>query len=257
MKITLSLTLFLIYHWAVAKPPKETITFKSSDGVKITADVYIQHPETAPFIILFHQAGWSRGEYLPIAPRLNKAGYNCMAVDLRSGKGVNGVDNETYRVAKRMMKQTQYLQAIPDMMAAIAHAGKYFAQGQLIIWGSSYSASLVLHIAGGHPDRVDAVLAFSPGEYFTSFGKPADFIAKSAFKIKVPVFITSAHKEKATWWPIYEAIPGESKIYYLPENSSGNHGAKALWPKYYDSKGYWKAVKAFLAEINKLSIAAQ
>ena len=34
------------------------------------ADLYIAHDASAPFILLFHQAGWSRGEYLEIAPKL-------------------------------------------------------------------------------------------------------------------------------------------------------------------------------------------
>jgi hypothetical protein len=48
------------------------ITFPSGDGVTCTADLYRVHPDPAtPFIVLFHQAGYSRGEYREIAPRLN------------------------------------------------------------------------------------------------------------------------------------------------------------------------------------------
>ena len=98
----------------------ETITFSSKDGLKVTADLYQTHPDTAPFILLFHQAGWSRGEYLEIAPKLNKLGFNCLAVDQRSGNKVNNVPNETFRKAQQEMKPTQYLTAIPDMEAAIS-----------------------------------------------------------------------------------------------------------------------------------------
>ena len=38
----------------------ETITFKSDDGLTITADLYLEHETKAPFIILYHQAGYSR-----------------------------------------------------------------------------------------------------------------------------------------------------------------------------------------------------
>ena len=36
------------------------------------ADLYAPHPATAPLVILFHQAGWSRGEYEEIAPKLKR-----------------------------------------------------------------------------------------------------------------------------------------------------------------------------------------
>ena len=65
----------------------ETVTFPSEDGLLITADIHAPYGNgEAPIIVLFHQAGWSRGEYAEIAPWLNTLGYNCMAVDQRSGE---------------------------------------------------------------------------------------------------------------------------------------------------------------------------
>ena len=74
----LSLVLFLFTVFISAQSKKK-IEFSSEDGLKITADLYMVHSEEKPFIVLFHQAGWSRGEYLEIAPKLNKIGFNCMA----------------------------------------------------------------------------------------------------------------------------------------------------------------------------------
>jgi len=64
----------------------DTLIINSDDDIKIITDSYIisEDPKT-PVIVLFHQAGWSRGEYLEIAPKLNHLGFNCVAVDLRSG----------------------------------------------------------------------------------------------------------------------------------------------------------------------------
>lgn len=223
----------------------ETIKIKAADGVEVTLDLHLAHPDTVPFIILFHQAGWSRGEYQEIAPILNQLGFNCMAVDQRSGKAVNGVENQTFVSARRMMKETKYIDALPDMNAAITHAKTYLAKGDLIVWGSSYSSALVLKLAGDRPEHINGVLAFSPGEYFVSMGKPKDFIATSASSIQCPSFITSARSEKDSWWGINEAIPTETKTYYLPE-TSGNHGSRALWSKFSDNQGYWDAVVVFL-----------
>ena len=225
---------------------QEKLTFESSDGLSVNADLYQTHPNSAPMIILFHQAGWSRGEYLEIAPKLNQRGFNCIAVDQRSGSHVNDISNKTFKNARQAMKPTQYLDALQDMEAAIKLAREKFTQGKLLIWGSSYSAALVLKLTGDGAD-VDGVLAFSPGEYFKSFGKSSDFIGSSAKNINVPVFITSARSEKKSWWSIYEAIPSDQKKYFVPE-TSGNHGSRALWEKFYDQKAYWAEVDKFLSQ---------
>ena len=107
---------------------------------------------------------------------------------------------------------------------------------------------MVLKYAGDNLSIVDAVLAFSPGEYFVSQGKSKKWITESASNITQPVFITSARGEKSSWWNIFEAIPSEQKIYFLP-TTAGNHGSKAMWSKYGDSVYYWDAVEKFLVNL--------
>lgn len=227
-----------------------TVNFKSADGVEITANLYMNHPKSAPFIVLFHQARSSRGEYLEIAPRLSLMGFNSMAVDLRSGQENNGVRNETKIAAEKAMKPTQYIDAYQDIAAAMKHARKYFADSSLLIWGSSYSAALAIRYAGDQPKAIDAVLAFSPGEYFRNQGKSGDFIKEGAKNIVKPVFITSAKNEKTSWWSIFEVIPGDNKTYFLPM-TAGNHGSKALWRQFGDSLKYWEAVEKFLEDFKE------
>ena len=144
---------------------QEKLSFTAADGLEVTADKYFTNAETAPLIVLFHQAGWSRGEYKEIAPKLNKMGFNCLAIDQRSGGEINGVVNETYKRAVENKLGTAYVDAEVDMVAAIDFAKKNFDKAaKLVVWGSSYSAGLVLKLAGERND-IDAVLAFSPGEY--------------------------------------------------------------------------------------------
>ena len=224
------------------------IEFDSQDGLKITADLYMNSDDkTKPFVVLCHQAGWSRGEYREIAPKLNALGFNCMAIDQRSGKGVNGVTNETASRAKAADKGDSYLDAEQDILAAVKYAKTNFAKGKLILWGSSYSSSLVLRVAGEKPDLINGALAFSPGEYFTRLGKPKDWVASSVSKAKCPIFITSAKKETGSWSSIYSAIKADGKTKFVPA-TAGNHGSRALWKKFSDSPEYWKAVKSFLTQ---------
>ncbi len=224
------------------------IEFESLDGLKITADLYVAASDkTRPFFVLCHQAGWSRGEYREIAPKLNELGFNCIAIDQRSGKAVNGVANETAARAKSAGKGGEFVDAEQDIIAAVKYAKDNLAQGNLLLWGSSYSAALVLRIAGTHADLVDGALSFAPGEYFTRQGKPKDWIASSVINANCPIFITSAKKENKAWKDIFAVIKAEGKVKFLPK-TAGNHGSRALWSKFEDSGAYWSAVKSFLKQ---------
>src|ERR1041384_2600098 len=114
-----------------------TVTFHSSDSVTITADWY-PAAENAPVILLCHQARFSRGEYKDIAPRLNKFGFNCLAIDQRSGDEVNDVRNETASIAKRSGRKTDYLESEKDIIAAVKYLNDKYRK-RIIIWGSAYS----------------------------------------------------------------------------------------------------------------------
>ena len=171
----------------------KTITLNAKDGLTVTADLYSIADSKAPYILLFHQAGFSRGEYREIAPKLNQLGYNCLAIDQRSGKEVNGVVNLTHIEAVKQNKPTKYANAIPDVVGAYEYVKTHFKSNKIIIWGSSYSASLVFYLAQKFPNSIAGLLAFSPGEYFKIDKNPIAFYAK---KVNCPVFVTSAKSEK-------------------------------------------------------------
>lgn len=223
---------------------QKTITFKSLDGIEITADAYIKHPKSSPLIVLFHQAGWSRGEYKEIAPKLNKLGFNCFAIDQRSGKEVNGVINKTHLEAKAKGLKTNYVDAYPDMKAALQLAKANLTTGKVIVWGSSYSSALVFRLA--NEVNVDGLLSFAPGEYFHT----KRYIQNFAKDIDVPVFVTSAKNEYMKWKFIFDAIPSTKKVSFLPK-TKGNHGSRALWEKFSDHKAYWAEVEKFLVQFKE------
>lgn len=227
----------------------ETLTFASQDGLEVTADHYRSGRAGAPLIVLFHQAGWSRGEYREIAPKLCAMGFNCMAIDQRSGnQSPNGVVNETAKRARAKKLGDTYVDARPDILAAIEHARKEYTESKLILWGSSYSSALALQIAGSEPKLVDGVLSFAPGEYFSRFGKPGDWVTTSAKTIACPTFITSAKNEVPQWSAIYDAIPEKTKKTKFVPEGEGQHGSRALWKQFPDHGEYWKAVEGFLGE---------
>lgn len=62
----------------------EKITFLSLDSLPITANFY-NSGDNLPVIVLCHQAGLNKSEYIKIAETLTQKGYNCLAIDQRSG----------------------------------------------------------------------------------------------------------------------------------------------------------------------------
>jgi pimeloyl-ACP methyl ester carboxylesterase len=220
----------------------ESVRFTSDDGLPVTADLYLAETDAAPLILLFHRAGWSRGEYTEIAPKLVELGFDCLAVDQRSGGEINGVQNETHREARDRGIQTSYVDALPDLEAALSYATDSLDADRVVLWGSSYSASLVLVLAGICPEEVAGIVAFSPGEYLTVDGRSIESHARS---VRCPIFVASAPGERSKWAPIFDAVPSEEKISFVPD-SGGAHGSEALWEGPEGHEEYWEAVREFL-----------
>jgi len=223
----------------------KTIRFPSSDGLKITADFYATDRANAPLIILYHQARFSRGSYRSIAPKLNALGFNCLAVDLRSGGEIRGIVNETNKRAIEAEKLTNYVDALPDVETALMYAKNELNANHIIVWGSSYSASLVIYLGSQHTEVVKGILAFSPGEYFTISDKKIEDYAPGVI---CPVFITSAKNEHKEWSGIFAALKSE-KYSFLP-TQAGDHGSKVLWDEGKEKQAYWDAVESFLNTLN-------
>jgi len=220
---------------------QEKATFSASDDLTVTADLYENNAEY-PYILLFHQAEYSRGEFKETAPKIGKIGFNCLAVDLRSGDEVNYVKNETAQAAKDKNLSDTYLEAEKDILAAIDYA--YEKSGrEVLLLGSSYSASLCLKVAKNNP-KVKAVVAFSPGEYF----KP-DLIVKDELKgMDKPVFAASSQREYPYLLELFTYVSSKNKTLFKPQNGKGQHGSKTLWKEYESSREYWLALLIFLKQ---------
>lgn len=227
---------FVLLSLVILPARAGTVTFEAEDGVIVTADA--SRPQTFPktVIVLFHMAGASRGEYRDIAKILNRLGYATLAVDQRSGRSFNGVKNET---AARFGRDPGYAGAIPDLKAAVSWARNNLGAERIGVMGSSYSAALILVLAGRDRAFADAVMAFSPGEYFSN----RQFVQEALPGIDVPVFLTGARSEAGQWRSFANILKGRASG-FVPKGN-GRHGATALTSS--DGKEYWAALEAFLA----------
>ena len=220
------------------------IEFKAPDGLIISGNLY-EFDKNKPIILLMHQAGYNRMEYADIAPKLNKMGYNCLAVDLRSGGPFAGKRNNTNTRATEKGLQPEMVDAQQDIAAAIDFLYKKYNQN-VIVWGSSFSSSLAL-IEGVNNPKVKGIISFSPGDYF---GDAVPSLATVFSKIDKPYLITSSKQEAETLKVlINDSQLKENQSQFIPI-SNGFHGSRALWEGQEGAEDYWNAVKSFLAQIN-------
>lgn len=222
-----------------------TVTYPSTDELLITADLY-RIDDTSDFMILFHRAGWSRGEYIDTALKFNALGYNVLAVDQRSGGQINGIKNETYLRALAKGYSTTYVAAGRDVEASIEYVRDELKCNSISILGSSYSATLVLVIAQDYEAVIEAIICFSPGEHFLWKGEK---IRQVVDELTLPVFVTSKKTEIAKLETLFGYIGSEIKIQHKPEKS-GRHGSEALWESFDESTAHWDAITKFLDDVN-------
>ena len=210
---------------------------RAGDGVIVSADARRAGGKRRGTILLFHMAGVNRGEYDPIAPRLNAAGFDTLATDQRSGGAAYGRRNET---ADRLGRDPGYAAALPDLEAALAWVAD--KGGPVLAWGSSYTAALVFVLAARHPGALAGVLAFSPGEYLTGIN-----VRGAAERVTCPVFVTSASDrgEESAAAAILAASPAPLKRHYRAR--SGLHGSATLRAdNRTGAEENWSQVLAFL-----------
>ncbi|MFH2142354.1 MAG: dienelactone hydrolase family protein [Bacteroidota bacterium] len=242
MKSLIILALYSIIN-IYSVTSQEIITFEAPDGLTITANLY-EIDESYPYILLFHQARSSKGEYKDIAIKLLKLGYNCLAVDLRSGDNSNFIQNETASQAVKLGLSTDYLDAEQDIKTAVEWAYKRSGK-PIIIFGSSYSASLCLKISKNDP-RIKGVVAFSPGEHF----KPNISMCDELKGYLKPTFVASTQKETKYISDMFLYVPTETRTIFSPQNCEGEHGAKALWKTSDCNQEYWLALLLFFKEFD-------
>ncbi len=241
----LKILLIILFSWTgTFSYAQKKITFPATDSLSVTADLYPGSPGD-PYMLLFHEEGSSRGEYREIAPRLVKMGYNCLAVDLRSGKESNYVSNETARQAGTLPTSPKLTDCLRDMQGAISWAVGQSEQ-PVVLLGSSFSASLCL-LEAVRDSMVGAVVAFSPGEFF----RPAVSVRDSLKMIRVPVLIAGSKQEYPYLTELASEIPPAHLTLFVPSRHNGAHGTASLLSSDPASGDYWLTLLMFFRNIRK------
>lgn len=225
---------------------QKKVEFTSKDGILITADLYETENEESDYIILLHQAGYSRGEFKEIGSKLIKLGYNCLALDLRIGDEVNFVTNETSARLKTKAKRYTMLDTKLDLDAGIEYLLAKTDSPRITVFGSSFSASIAL-IAAKEDPRITAAIAFSPGEFF----EPELSVNKSIVGLTKPVYVACPRSEYVYVEKLLSNVSKDNLTFFSPERGDGLHGAKTLWWESSTRNEFWLSLLFFLNDQKK------
>lgn len=221
----------------------QNVEFEASDGLKVNGNLY-EVDSKSPVILLCHMANRNKSEYNEIAKEFNRLGYTCLAIDQRSGGSNLGGINETNIRAKSKKLGTEYLDAKPDIQAAIDYLYNTY-NTKVILLGSSYSSGLALFEALEN-DKLKAVISMSPNDYY---GDSVPSLGSVIPKINIPYFITASKQEAKNIKHFFNDIElSSTKVFFEPE-VNGMHGSMSLLKSTQSNDSYWKAIQIFLSKI--------
>ena len=203
---------------SAAEPSGDLTLLVAKDKTRVYASYYRALNNNTKLAIVFHQAESNRMEYEPVLSLFHVAGFDTLTVDQRSGGTRWGTDNIT---VKRIGESAEYAEAYPDMEAALNYAIKRKYKNILLV-GSSYSASLAIVLASKNPDKISAVAAFSPGEYFPDKNR----VKMAAARLAVPLYVTGATNEMKRVEEVIIKTDEQDVTIYRPLNAV--HGISSL-----------------------------
>ena len=224
------------------------INFYTSDSIKIFGDLY-ELDKTAATILLFHQgASNAKGEYGPIIPELISDGYNVFAIDQRRGGQRYGDYNRT--VAIIPYKKFSYCDAYADLEGALNYIIKAGFSGKIILWGSSYSATLAIQLASKHQNQISGVLAFSPASGGPMEGCTPDEYIKD---LKIPLLLLRPPNEMAIESVKSQFDLAQQYNHQVYAAEYGTHGSSMLVSERVGNNvdKNWQVVEAFLNNLKR------
>ena len=224
----------------VAQAAPEPVSFDSSDGVTVFADLYRADSDVdGALVLLLHQSASNTTEYATVVPHLVARGFNVLAIDARGGGGVN-------RTVAGLADHGGGAEAYHDFKAALQFARAAGFSGPIGIVGSSYSAGRIFQVLAERPEGVAAVAAFSPGAAFArSFGGAPSW----AERVEIPVLMSWAPRElDDDRRQRFDSIAAPDKQLHL--QASGVHGASTLNPEK-NPEGWERNLEVLLAFLDR------
>jgi pimeloyl-ACP methyl ester carboxylesterase len=150
---------------AASAAEAEAVSFETSDGFEIHADLTRAPDASAPVAVLLHMYRSDRTAWAPLVPELSKAGYHVLALDQRThGRSLRRGDDEL-RVGgiPRRSFGPVLRETVRDIEGGIAYLrGRGIAADRVGVVGASYGCSVAL-LASRSVEGVAALVLLSPG----------------------------------------------------------------------------------------------
>ncbi|HSJ09378.1 MAG TPA: prolyl oligopeptidase family serine peptidase, partial [Longimicrobiales bacterium] len=230
----------------VAAPAPVEVRTTVGGDMHVIADLYrAAVPSAAPAILLFHQGGGdARGEYVDIIPRLLAEGFHVLSSDVRGGGSRFGDGHR----APAAPPGFRYCSALAEVEAAVTLARTHGLTGPLILWGSSYTATLAIQAGARRRADVRAVLAFSPASGELLGECPPATHAHELARAEIPLLLvrSSAELEDQEARARHDRV-AEAAARTVVADGSG-HGSSILVASRFqgDVAPQWAAVLEFL-----------
>jgi pimeloyl-ACP methyl ester carboxylesterase len=166
---------------------KRSVTFTTSDGIKIGADLTLPGQSAgSTTVVLLHMLGGSRADYTGVASALLSKGFNVASMDF-PGHGESQVGAGGTALNRQSFTNADYMKYPADVKQFIQHLKSMpeIAGRQLAIVGASIGADSAIMVGADDP-AVKALVLLSPGldyrgiqpsSYFQRLGRPALLIA--------------------------------------------------------------------------------
>jgi pimeloyl-ACP methyl ester carboxylesterase len=137
------------------------LTLQTEDGVRIASTLYPVVRDRPAALVLVHALGSDRASWSLFASRAQRAGYMCIAIDVR-GHGDSTMHNDK-RISYREFNTADWMAALYDIRAAKAMLLDRGADpDNVAVVGASIGANLALQYAARDPE-IQAVVMLSPG----------------------------------------------------------------------------------------------
>ncbi|MCL6265852.1 alpha/beta hydrolase [Flagellimonas myxillae] len=229
---------------------RREISFYTPDSIQIIGDLF-ELDKKGKTILLFHQGGSNaRAEYTPIIPRLLEKGYNILAIDQRVGGQYYGQFNRTLANIPTHIYGDGYgyCDAFNNLESALDYVIDAGFTGEKIIWGSSYSATLVVQLASKRQQDIQGALSFSPA----TGGSLKNCLPDPYFEtVKIPLLLLSPpnEMEDEDSQLRFEKAASFGHQTFVPQN--GIHGSSMLVAERVGTEveETWKVVLSFLEKI--------
>jgi pimeloyl-ACP methyl ester carboxylesterase len=220
-----SLALSMVCIGSAYAAEVERVSFDTSDGFLLKGDYYPGRPG-GPVVLLLHQLGSTRADYISLAKLLQAKGMNALAYDARGhGESVmkGGVKTSWDGFSRRdFLDMTKDIEAAERFLKEKKGAGNT----PVGIVGSSIQSSTGLIYAVSHPE-VRALVLLSPGRGYHDI----DTLGPMKEYGRRPVFIVAGEDDLYSFESANEldkAAAGDKKLEVYINNAG--HGAK-MFPR--------------------------